>query len=58
MEDGMLSLCVRKAMLFYYLRFYGFNPHEMDGVYMRNKSSFHLSIENLEEIESCLERRS
>lgn len=58
MEDGMLSLPVRQAMLFYYLRSYGFDPLEMDGAYMRNKSSFYLSITNLEEIESCLERRS
>lgn len=58
MEGGRLSIEVRQAMLFYFLRFYGFNPHEKEGEYMRNKSSFHLNIANLEEVESCLGRRS
>ena len=57
MVDGVLELPVRKAMLFYYLRFYGFDPLEMDGKAMRNKSSYRLKILNLEEIETCLERR-
>ena len=57
MEDGELTLSVRQAMLFYYLRFYGFDPHEMDGDCMRNKSSFHLTLKNLKEVESCLGRR-
>lgn len=57
MVDGVLELPVRKAMLFYYLRFYGFDPLEMVGKAMRNKSSYHLKILNLEEIETCLERR-
>lgn len=58
MEDGALSISVRKAMLYYYLRFYGFDPLAMDGECMRNKSSFHLAITNLNEVETCLERRS
>lgn len=58
MEDGELSVSVRQAMLFYYLRFYGFDPLEMENSCMRNKSSFHLAIKNLEEVESCLNRRS
>lgn len=58
MEGGELSVSVRQAMLFYYLRFYGFNPHDMEGECMRNKSSFHLTITNLDEVESCLGRRS
>jgi predicted DNA-binding transcriptional regulator YafY len=57
MVDGVLELPVRKAMLFYYLRFYGFDPLEMDGNVMRNKSSYRLKILNLEEVEVCLERR-
>lgn len=57
MVDGVLELPVRKAMLFYFLRFYGFDPLEMDGKAMRNKSSYRLKILNLEEIENCLERR-
>lgn len=58
MEDGRLSIEVRQAMLFYYLRYYGFDPLEKEGEYMRNKSSFYLKITNLKEVESCLERRS
>ncbi|WP_237061531.1 WYL domain-containing protein [Loktanella sp. M215] len=58
MNDGELLLQVRQAMLFYYLRFYGFNPLEVDGGMIRNKSSFSLNIVNLEEIERCLKRRN
>ncbi|UTW51919.1 WYL domain-containing protein [bacterium SCSIO 12827] len=58
MENGQLAISVRKAMLFYYLRFYGFDPLELEGDYMRNKSSFHLTLKNLKEVESCLDRRS
>jgi len=57
MIKGCLELPVRKAMIFYYLRFYGFDPLEMEGETMRNKSSYRLKISNLEEIETCLERR-
>jgi len=58
MEDSELTIRVRQAMLYYYLRFYGFNPQDIDGNHMRNKSSFHLAIANLEEVETCLGRRS
>lgn len=58
MEDGELAISVRQAMLFYYLRFYGFDPLEQVGNCMRNKSSFHLTLKNLEEVESCLGRRN
>ncbi len=58
MENGELLIKVRKAMLFYYLRFYGFDPREKEGSLMKNKSSFHLSISNLEEVEANLERRN
>jgi hypothetical protein len=58
MENGELSISVRHAMLFYYLRFYGFDPQEMEGNRMRNKSSFHLAVKNLEEVESYLGRRT
>ncbi len=57
MTDGKLLIEVRQAMLFYYLRSYGFNPHDMDGKSIRNKSSFNLNILNTEEVEKCLERR-
>lgn len=58
MENGELLVEVRQAMLFYYLRFYGFNPHEKDGKHMRNKSSFHLQVVNIDDVERCLERRT
>lgn len=57
MQAGILELPVRKAMLFYYLRFYGFDPFEMDGECMRNKSSYRLKVSNLREVEECLARR-
>lgn len=57
MQNGQLTIPVRKAMLFYYLRFYGFNPYDLDGKCFRNKSSFHLSVSNLKEIERYLDRR-
>lgn len=58
MRKGLLSLKIRQAMLFYYLRFFGFNPHDRTNGIMRNKSSFHLKVENLEEVEGWLGRRS
>lgn len=58
MKGGRLSINVRQAMLFYYLRSYGFNPHEKENGMTRNKSSFSLRVVNLEEVERCLERRS
>jgi len=57
MSGGELLLKVRQAMLFYYLRFYGFNPHETEEGMIRNKSSFSLSIRNLEEVDECIGRR-
>ncbi|MFC7049518.1 WYL domain-containing protein [Emcibacter nanhaiensis] len=56
MDDGRLAVDVRQAMLFYYLRFYGFDPREKEGEHIRNKSSFHLQISNLEEVTACLDR--
>lgn len=58
MRKGMASIRVRKAMLYYYLRFYGFNPAELDGGMIKNKSSFFLQIANLEEVEEWLGRRN
>lgn len=58
MEDGRMELTVRKAMLYYYLRHYGFDPRPVPGDAMCNRSSFHLEIANIEEVESNLERRS
>lgn len=58
MRKGLLSVRVRQAMLFYYLRFFGFNPHDRTNGMMRNVSSFHLKVENLEEVEGWLGRRN
>ncbi|APX89656.1 hypothetical protein BV394_07950 [Brevirhabdus pacifica] len=58
MQGGELEVNVRQAMLFYYLRFYGFNPHEKKDGMIRNVSSFSLNIVNLKEIEKCLNRRN
>ncbi len=57
MENGKLVLEVKKAMLFYYLRQYGFNPLPLDNGRMLNQSSFNLVIENFDEVETCLNRR-
>jgi hypothetical protein len=58
MRKGVAAIKVRRAMLYYYLRFYGFNPDDRDDGVMRNKSSFHLQIDNLEEVEVWLDRRT
>ena len=58
MTDGRLRLRVRQAMLWYYLRHYGFNLNDIDGDAFRNKSSFHLKVSNLKEVEKCLGRRN
>jgi predicted DNA-binding transcriptional regulator YafY len=59
MENGELCVHVRKAMLWYYLRFYGFDPaSRLEDGPMANKSSFHLHLANLEEVEANLGRRS
>lgn len=57
MVDGKMAVEVRKAMLFYYLRFYGFDPYELEDGKIRNKSSYALSIVNLDEVEECIGRR-
>lgn len=58
MEGGKLLVSTSKALLFYVLRQYGFNPYdrEENGM-MRNVSSFQLEVSNLEEVEECLRRR-
>jgi hypothetical protein len=58
MKDGIMTISVRRAMLFYALRHFGFNPFDRHDGKMRNVSSFHLFVENLEEVEACLGRRS
>ena len=40
MNNGRLRLTVRQAMLFYYLRHYGFDPRQRENCRIRNKSSF------------------
>ncbi|WP_371194586.1 WYL domain-containing protein [Glaciecola sp. SC05] len=57
MKDGMLNVRTRKAMVYYMLRHYGFNPSAPIGKTMVNKSSFSLKIKNFEEVESWLDRR-
>lgn len=57
MIDGCLRLRIRQAMLWYYLRHFGFNPGDIEGDAFRNKSSFHLIVSNLKEVERCLGRR-
>ena len=57
MKNGRLSLRVRQAMLFYYLRHYGFNPRTSTKKAMQNESSFHLKVSNIREIERCLRRK-
>jgi predicted DNA-binding transcriptional regulator YafY len=59
MEEGTLAVQTTKAMLFYVLRQYGFNPYdrEENGM-MRNVSSFQLEVSNLNEVEECLRRRT
>ena len=58
MDDGILHKEVRQAMLFYYLRHFGFDPRDIVDGKMKNKSSYSLQIENLDEVEEWLERRS
>ncbi|WP_370334507.1 WYL domain-containing protein [Parvularcula marina] len=57
MKDGCFTIKIRQAMLFYYLRNYGFNPWAVKNGKMENRSSFCLRIINLDEVEKCLERR-
>jgi len=58
MIDGCLERPVRRAMLYYYLRHFGFDPRLVDGSTMRNTSSFHLEITNIAEVEHFLDRRA
>ena len=58
MKNGRLRLTVRQAMLFYYLRHYGFDPRQRENSRIGNKSSFWLKIENIEEIEQCIGLRN
>jgi predicted DNA-binding transcriptional regulator YafY len=58
MNDGHALIKVRQAMLFYYLRFYGFDPRPTEDGKIRNKSSFALNIQNIEEVEECIGRRN
>ena len=57
MKNGRLEIKIRKAMLLYNLRYFGFDPFELEGGKMRNKSSFHLMVENLNEVEEWIGRR-
>lgn len=58
MKKGQLKIRTRKALLFYVLRRYGFNPRPPEGhTEMRNESSQLLSISDLETVESWLGRR-
>ena len=58
MTNGHLRLSVRQAMLFYYLRHYGFDPRKTQDGKIRNSSSFLLHIENIDEVEKCIGRRN
>lgn len=58
MNDRVLFVRTRKAMLFYVLRNYGFDPWlRHDATEMENRSSFMLHIKNLGEVEEWLGRR-
>ncbi len=59
MQSGKLSVSTTKALLFYVLRQYGFNPYDLEeNGMMRNVSSFQLEVSNLDEVEECLRRRA
>lgn len=57
MRNGVLSKKISQAMLFYYLRQYGFNPRPAGGGIMKNESSYDLSLCDYDEVEAWLERR-
>lgn len=57
MKNGVMTLKIRKAMLFYYLRRYGFNPKPLGKNIMKNESSFYLKIQNFQEVIEWLEYR-
>lgn len=58
MKNGVLSKKVSQAMLFYFLRQYGFNPRASGGGKMKNESSYDLSLCDYDQVETWLERRS
>lgn len=59
MQSGKLRVSTTKALLFYVLRQYGFNPYDLEeNGMMRNVSSFQLEVSNLDEVEECLRRRA
>ncbi|WP_141117961.1 WYL domain-containing protein [Leisingera sp. JC1] len=59
MKSGKLRVSTTKALLFYVLRQYGFNPYDLEeNGMMRNVSSFQLEVSNLDEVEECLRRRA
>lgn len=58
MIDGKLKVPTTKAMLFYTLRGFGFDPRDLgDKGLMRNHSLLPLEISNLSEIEKLLSRK-
>lgn len=57
MKNGSFNVKCRKAMLFYYLRRYGFNPRPHDDREMPNESSFGLQVNNYDAVLKWLEVR-
>ena len=58
MVDESLVIPVRKAMLFYCLRQYGFDPRRVNNGPMKADGSFGLSLKSLDQVEEWLERWS
>lgn len=50
MKNGSFNVRCRKAMLFYYLRRYGFDPRPVGDNEMPNESSFGLQVSNFDEV--------
>ena len=50
MKNGSFKVRCRKAMLFYYLRRYGFNPIPADRSDMPKESSFGLQVNNYDDV--------
>lgn len=50
MKNGSFNVRCRKAMLFYYLRRYGFNPMPADRSDMPKESSFGLQVNNYDDV--------
>lgn len=57
MKNGSFNVKCRKAMLFYYLRRYGFDPRPVGGNEMPNESSFGLQVNNYDDVLEWLEVR-